>query len=97
MTNTIDSSIAVPHEKLHAIQAGRAISATMVVACHANDFVLPLRLYDWRIALRGFGMGYVGVEFFFVLSGFIMFYVHRRDFGRPWKFWQFIYKRFIRI
>lgn len=90
MTNTIDSSIAAPHEKLHAIQAGRAVAAIMVVAYHANDFVLPLRLYDGRIAWRGFGMGYVGVEFFFVLSGFIMFYVHRQDFGHPWRFWTFI-------
>ena len=44
-----------------------------------------------------FNFGYAGVEFFFVLSGFIMVLVHRRDFGQPSKALVFMRKRVVRI
>ena len=69
----------------------------MVVVYHANNFVLPLRLYDGEIIWRGFGMGYAGVEFFFVLSGFIMVYAHGQDFNRPGRLPRYISRRFFRI
>jgi peptidoglycan/LPS O-acetylase OafA/YrhL len=65
------------------LQAGHAIAALIVVAFHANVFILPDRLYHGGAASRAFNMGYAGVEFFFVLSGFIMFYVHAKDFSLP--------------
>jgi peptidoglycan/LPS O-acetylase OafA/YrhL len=40
---------------------------------------------------------YSGVEFFFVLSGFIMVLIHRKDFGRAEQVSQFISKRITRI
>ncbi|SFQ09656.1 acyltransferase family protein [Tranquillimonas alkanivorans] len=84
-------------ERLDALQAARAVAAILVVFYHANDFVLPLRLYDGEIAWKGFGWGYAGVEFFFVLSGFIIAYVHREDLGRPARVARFLRKRVIRI
>ena len=69
----------------------------MVVFYHANDFILPLRLYEGEIAWRGFGWGYAGVEFFFVLSGFIIAHVHRQDIGRPERIRHFLRKRISRI
>ncbi len=83
--------------QLDAFQAGRAVAALMVTLYHANNFTLPLRLYDGRTVWTGFGMGYAGVEFFFVLSGFIMVYVHGRDFNRPEKLPRYLGKRFKRI
>ena len=83
--------------RLDGLQAGRAVAATMVAVYHANNFVLPLRLYDGEIVWRGFGMGYAGVEFFFVLSGFIMVYAHGRDFDRPERMPRYVSKRFFRI
>ena len=61
--------------KLDGLQAGRAIAALMVVAFHANVFILPSKIFDGVGAGSVFNMGYAGVEFFFVLSGFIMFFV----------------------
>ena len=84
-------------DRLDGLQAGRAVAATMVVLYHANDFVLPLRLYDGEIAWRGFGWGYAGVEFFFVLSGFIIAHVHAGDVGRPGRIGRFLEKRVRRI
>jgi peptidoglycan/LPS O-acetylase OafA/YrhL len=69
----------------------------MVVVYHANNFVLPLRLYDGEIAWRGLAMGYAGVEFFFVLSGFIMVHAHGRDFDRPERMRRYASRRFFRI
>lgn len=83
--------------KLEGLQAGRAIAALMVAAFHINVFVLPARLFDGASAWPGFGMGYAGVEFFFVLSGFIMMLVHVSDFGKPERSTTFLWKRIVRI
>jgi exopolysaccharide production protein ExoZ len=83
--------------RLDALQGGRAAAALLVVLYHANDFVLPLRLYEGGIAWKGFGWGYAGVEFFFVLSGFIIAHVHRADIGRPERIGRFLRKRVLRI
>lgn len=83
--------------RLDGIQMGRAIAALMVVVFHANVFYLPDRLYDGGNVSPVLDMGYSGVEFFFVLSGFIMYLVHRRDFGRPERAKRFLWKRLVRI
>lgn len=41
--------------------------------------------------------GHAGVDFFFVLSGFIIFYVHGKDLGRPEQISHYTKRRFIRI
>lgn len=85
--------------KLDALQTGRAVAAIMVVLFHAHVFTVPDSIYRGTIdgVWRGFGMGFAGVEFFFVLSGFIMFFVHRGDLGIPARAGRFIRKRLIRI
>lgn len=83
--------------RLDVLQFARGGAATAVVLYHANDFILPLRLYDGGIAWRGFGWGYAGVEFFFVLSGFIIAFVHQRDIGQPARVVRFLLKRVLRI
>ncbi len=83
--------------RLDGLQAGRAVAALLVVAFHANVFILPEKFYDGGTAGRPFSMGYAGVEFFFVLSGFIMYYIHARDFSRPDRAWTFLRKRIVRI
>jgi len=45
----------------------------------------------------GLNMGYSGVEIFFVLSGFIMYYVHRKDIGKKGVVFDYIWKRITRI
>lgn len=83
--------------KLDGLQAGRAIAALLVIVFHANIFILPHRLYEGASAGRIFNFGYAGVEFFFVLSGFIMVFVHRQDFSVPDRASDFLRKRVLRI
>lgn len=82
---------------LQGLQCGRAVAALLVVIFHANSFLLPDRLYGGAHAGRMFNFGYAGVEFFFVLSGFIMVLVHRKDFGKPQRAPRFLRKRILRI
>ncbi|WP_353473010.1 acyltransferase [Salipiger sp. H15] len=79
------------------LQAGRAIAAIAVVFFHAHVFFLPERLHPGQSVSPVFDMGYSGVEFFFVLSGFIMFLVHRRDIGQRGAGLRFLVKRVLRI
>ena len=81
--------------KLTWIEAGRGIAALLVVLFHASETIHNHR----QILPFGgfFTFGFSGVEFFFVLSGFIISYVHHRDIGRPNSFISFARKRLLRI
>ena len=67
-------------DKLAFLEVGRAVAALIVVLHHADQATAHFsdiareRLFMW---------GQYGVDFFFVLSGFIIFYTHRNDgYGR---------------
>ena len=64
-------------ETLLTLQAGRAVAALVVLLHHACNGVLRQggTLPDWLVTLCGYG--YLGVDFFFVLSGFIIYYVNQ--------------------
>lgn len=82
--------------RLQALEAGRAVAALMVVAFHAHQQTIP-RAYDGADSWDGLAMGDAGVEFFFVLSGFIMLYAHRGRLGDRGLCSGFLYGRFVRI
>ena len=79
--------------KINSLEAGRALAAMTVVIFHANGLRLlwGMSNYDWlRVFIHG-------VDFFFIISGFIIFQVHRDDIGRPAAMRAFAAKRFIRL
>jgi exopolysaccharide production protein ExoZ len=92
-TESIGLTIVKP--KLSGIEAARGIAAIMVVFYHAArhlkaDFgVLP-----WAGISQ---FGHAGVDFFFVLSGFIIFFVHEKDLGYRSKLLPYFKRRFTRI
>ncbi len=80
------------------LQALRAFAALLVVLYHTNISIFRTARY-WPDQPFGpaFNFGHAGVEFFFVLSGFIIFAAHRRDIGVEHKLAPFLWKRFRRI
>lgn len=84
-------------QSLTTLQAGRALAAIAVVCFHAHIYFIPERLYPGASVSRIFNFGYAGVEYFFVLSGFIMLLVHRKDIGSPERANRFAKKRIVRI
>ena len=80
---------------LRSIQAARGLAALAVVFYH------DALLFERGAGLVLFGgagqYGYMGVPFFFVLSGFIIGYAHFADLGRPDRLRRFLRKRFLRV
>lgn len=77
------------------LQAGRGLASVLVVAGHAA------LLHERRTSTSFLGgisdAGTIGVYFFFVLSGFIVYWVHQRDIGHPARTWRYTYKRVTRV
>lgn len=82
---------------LASLQAGRAVAALVVVVHHAANttlnFIGPL-----PSAIAGpASFGWIGVDFFFVLSGFIIFYSANTQGARPNAAWRFFQHRLLRV
>lgn len=83
--------------RFDGIEVGRGIAAFLVVLHHAGNNIAEPRFYGtvlWGGLLQNFN---VGVDFFFVLSGFIIAWVHWRDVGRPERLGHYALRRFLRI
>ncbi len=82
---------------LRGIQAGRGVAALLVVLCHCER-ALSLPQYIGHMPLHGLAaFGHAGVDFFFVLSGFIIATVHHGDLGHPWALSRYAGRRISRI
>lgn len=83
--------------KFLSVEAARGVAAILVVLVHGSD-MLAGHKYFAAMPFGGiFRFAHAGVDFFFVLSGFIIFHVHRSELGDPTKFGRYIKRRFIRI
>lgn len=74
--------------KMALIQVFRGIAALIVVFHHASLALERKNIFE---------AGWIGVDFFFVLSGFIIYYIHYKDFGKRGRLKNFYLKRFIRV
>lgn len=79
------------------VEAGRAVAAIMVVLYHASS-MYALEKYGGLVPWQGLGeLGQRGVDFFFVISGFIIYTAHKQHIGQPSQFSRYFKRRFIRI
>lgn len=91
-----------PGGRLHFIDGLRGIAALSVLVCHlfVPEFLPSARLFDdvagglISVIAR---KGYLGVEIFFVLSGFVIAYSIRRYRVTPGFTLRFIFRRFLRL
>ena len=78
---------------LLSLQMGRFVAASVVVMFH-----LHVSRYFGRPPFGPlFDFGFMGVDYFFVLSGFIILYAHWEDIGRPGRVWPFAWRRIRRV
>jgi len=83
-------------EKLKSIEVARGVAACLVVLFHAS-YMFVTKNYPENIPPQFFLFGRHGVEFFFVLSGFIIFYVNENKLGDVSEVGSYLKKRLIRI
>lgn len=82
---------------IKTLQAGRALAAISVAAFHLSLNMGAAR-YGGAPVFRDITQyGKHGVDFFFVLSGFIILFAHARDVGHPAAWGSYLYKRFARV
>lgn len=81
--------------RLSYVQVSRAIAILFVLLGHVNILFYTHYKYDW------FHMGQWertgGVDFFFIVTGFMIYYLYHKHAGVPGKTSEFILKRAIRI
>ncbi|EJR71346.1 acyltransferase family protein [Bacillus cereus] len=91
----MEGSIDKQRKTLFTIHYFRGIAALLVILHHITGIMSLQFNYDY---LNGyFNPGWSGVDFFFVLSGFIISYIHLGDFGKKTELKPFLSKRLIRV
>lgn len=83
--------------KMESIEGARALAAVMVALMHAASLMRVEHLSGHVGLGNVFGFGYVGVDFFFVLSGFIIAYVNYSHLGDAGSVPRYLWRRFARI
>ena len=83
--------------KLDSVEALRGVAVCLVVAFHATRICETSRSYGGSPFAGLWHFGQAGVDVFFVLSGFIIAYVHWDDLGDRSRFRPFWNKRLVRI
>lgn len=91
------SSKPASRPALTSIQISRGIAALAIVLFHLSGAIAAPKYFDQPLFSYYFKAGSAGVNFFFVLSGFIITYVHFSDIGKPFRLYPYIFKRFSRI
>lgn len=92
----MDREILLPMPKSYtSVQALRAVAALSVVAFHISENIARS---SGEVILGGvFRKGFLGVDLFFVVSGFIIAHSSGRYAGRPEKWGSYLSRRFFRI
>ena len=83
------------NKKLILVQFSRALVPVMVMFFHLS--LTMMEYFQFNL----FGFSFIpmsgGVNYFFVLSGFMMYYIYRKKFGQTDQMKKFLFNRFIRI
>jgi peptidoglycan/LPS O-acetylase OafA/YrhL len=87
--------VAKKASRLSSIQALRGAASVAVVLYHSARHVNKAQGAPGLAV--AFQSGHAGVDLFFVISGFIILFVHRQDIGRPGRLARYAGRRFSRV
>lgn len=87
--------MAGPRHRLGGIEAARGVAACAVVLYHASRHVDAA--YGLARTRAWFHAGHAGVDLFFVISGFIILFVHHGDVGAPHRLGRYAARRASRV
>lgn len=80
-----------------SLQIGRALAAIFVVCFHLGAAISADKYFGQKIFGSLFLFGDSGVPYFFVLSGFLISFIHAGDLGQPGRIFDYCRKRALRI
>ena len=84
--------------KIFSLQILRGVAALLIVFAHACHDTSKTTNESWLINFYNLQhFGFIGLDLFFIISGFIMILIHGDDFLRPKAAGIFLIKRIIRI
>mgnify|MGYP002478952574 CR=1 FL=1 len=83
--------------QLSSLQQARGLAAMAVVAFHLSITMALPRYLGQELFTDWTRRGNLGVDFFFVLSGFIIIFAHSRDIGQPHRLRNYLTRRFVRL
>jgi exopolysaccharide production protein ExoZ len=80
-----------------SLQAGRVVAAILITLHHLGGAFAADKYFGAKTLGQIFSFGHYSVVFFFVLSGFLIVWIHASDVGKPLRLGYFARKRFTRI
>jgi peptidoglycan/LPS O-acetylase OafA/YrhL len=83
--------------KLLSVQVMRGVAALLVVFHHTGLILAKPEYGHIDVFTAAWSKGWIGVNFFFVLSGFIIFYAHHDDIDAPGRARDYLWRRFVRL
>ncbi len=78
----------------YSLQIARALAALGVVLTHISEPISIEKYFGYSVVENYLSFGKYGVQFFFVLSGFIIYNVHKEHISKPSFLIEYINKRF---
>jgi len=85
----------MPGRKLLSLEVMRGLAALFVLLFHTHEWLAKILLQP--VFHEYFYFGKYGVDFFFVLSGFIIMYAHSSNIGKREDILYYLRRRFLRI
>ncbi len=82
-------------KKLSLVHIFRAVAVIFILIGHANKVFNIYLNYDWFNMSQWERTG--GIDFFFLVSGFMLYYLYHKDIGVPGKAKVFLVKRIVKI